>query len=169
MTCDVEWREPFDTGHAGAMGDSLDANSNGVESVTQVRGETMTLCRPTGCVADPNDIVDHIVDCPGVQCEDGRLVREGAKGVVQLVRRDGADVAEVLGQHQIGECLSQEIVFQPIEPLSRRHKLMNLSVDIGAGESMRRNHRFNHDGHIPDRWRIVALVTDPDQLIAQAE
>lgn len=96
-------------------------------------------------------------------------MRKRAKGVVQLIRRDSADVAEVLGQHQIGERLSQEMVLQPIEPLSRRHKLMDLSVDVGAGQSMRRNHRFNHDGHIQDRWRVVALVTDSDQFIAQAE
>jgi hypothetical protein len=150
MTCGVEWREPFDTGHAGTMRDAPDASSNGVDSVPQVRGETMALRRPTGGVADPYDIVDYIMDGTGVQREDGRLEREGAKGVVQLVRRDGADVTEVLGQHQIGARLSQEMIIQPIEPLSRRHQLMDLSVDVGAGQSVRRNHRFNHDGHVPD-------------------
>ena len=31
------------------------------------------------------------------------------------------------------------------------------------------SHRFNHDGHIQDRWRVVTLVTDSDQFVAQAE
>jgi hypothetical protein len=121
MTRGIEWREPFDTGHAGAMRDALDASVNSLESVTQLCGETMALRRPTGGITDPYDIVDHIFDRTGVQCEDRRLMGEGGKGVVQLVRRDGTDVAEALGQHQIGARLSQEIVFQAIELLSRRH------------------------------------------------
>jgi hypothetical protein len=118
MTCDVQWREPFDAGHAGALREALDASANGLESVTQVRGETMALRRPTSGVADSYDIVDYVMDCTRVQCEDGWLVREGAKGVVQLVRRDGTDMTEVLGQDQIGLRLPQQMVFQPIEPLS---------------------------------------------------
>ena len=38
--------------------------------------------------------------------------------VRQLVRRDGTDMTEVLGQDQIGLRLPQQMVFQPIEPLS---------------------------------------------------
>ena len=37
---------------------------------------------------------------------------------MQLVRRDGTDMTEVLGQDQIWLCLPQQMVFQPIEPLS---------------------------------------------------
>ena len=83
-----------------------------------MRGETMALRRPIGGVADPSDIIDHVMDCTRVQCEDSRLVREGAKGVVQLVRRDGTNMTEVLGQDQIGLRLPQQMVFQPIKPLS---------------------------------------------------
>jgi hypothetical protein len=43
MTCEVEWREPFNTDHARAMSDPLDATVHCLESVTQVRGETMAL------------------------------------------------------------------------------------------------------------------------------
>jgi hypothetical protein len=43
VTCGVEWGEPFDTDHARAMSDPLDASVHGLESVTQVRGETMAL------------------------------------------------------------------------------------------------------------------------------
>ena len=118
MTCDVEWREPFDTDHARAMREALDASVHSLESVTQVRGETMTLRRPIGGVADPNDIIDYILDRTGVQGENGRLPRHGANGVVQLVRRDGTDMTEVLGHNQIGLRLPQQMVFQPIEPLS---------------------------------------------------
>ena len=118
VTCDVERREPFDTGHARAMSDPLDTAVHSLESVTQVRGETMALRRPTGGVADPYDIVDHVMDCTRVQCEDSWLPRHGAKGVVQLVRRDGTDMTEVLGQDQIGLRLPQLLIFQPIEPLS---------------------------------------------------
>ncbi len=92
------------------MSDPLDATVYSLESVTQVRGETMALRRPTGGVADPYDIVDHVIDCTRVQCEDSRLVTEGAKGVVQLVRRDGTDMTEVLGENQIGARLLQDMV-----------------------------------------------------------
>ena len=169
MTCDVEWRKPFDADHARALREALDTSPDGVESITQLFGEMMALRRPTGGVADPYAIVDHVMDRTGVQRKDGWLPRHGAKGVVQLVRRDGTDMTEVLGHDQIGLRLPQQMVFQPIEPLSRRHKLTHLSVDVGAGQSMRGNHRFNHDGHVSDRWRVVALVTDSDQLIAQAK
>ena len=43
MTCEVEWGEPFDTDHARAMNDPLDAAVHSLESVTQVCGETMAL------------------------------------------------------------------------------------------------------------------------------
>ena len=49
---------------------------------------------------------------------DCRLPRHGAKGIVQLARRDGTDMTEVLGQDQIGLRLPQQMVFQSIEPLS---------------------------------------------------
>ena len=96
MACDEQWREPFDTDYARAMSDALDATVYSLESVTQVCGEMMAFRRPSCCIADSYDIVDHVIDRTGVQCEDGRLVRHGAKGVMQLVRRNGADVAEVL-------------------------------------------------------------------------
>ena len=76
-----------------------------------MRGEKLALRRPAGGVADPYDIVDHVMDCTRVQCEDGRLVMEGAKGVVQLVWCDGTDMTEVLGQDQIGLRLPQQMVF----------------------------------------------------------
>jgi hypothetical protein len=78
------------------MSNVLDATVHRIESVTQVRGETMAFRRPTSGIADPYDIVDHGIDRTGVQCEDDRLVRHGAKGVMQLIWRNGADVAEVL-------------------------------------------------------------------------
>ena len=118
VTCEVEWREPFDTDHARAMSDSLDASAHSLKSVTQARGETMALRRPFGGVADPNDIINHIMDRTRVQREDGRLPRHGTKSVVQLVRRDGTDMTEVLGQDQIGLRLPQQMVFQSIELLS---------------------------------------------------
>jgi hypothetical protein len=81
----------------------------------------MALRRPAGGVSDPYDIIDYIMDRTGVQCEDGRLVRHGTEGIMQLVRCDGTDMTEVLGHDQIRLRLPQQIVFQPIEPLSRHH------------------------------------------------
>jgi len=43
VTCDVEWREPFDADHARAVRDALDATVHSRESVTQVRGKTKAL------------------------------------------------------------------------------------------------------------------------------
>jgi hypothetical protein len=44
VACDVERREPFDTGHAGAMSDPLDASMDSLESIMQLRSEMITLC-----------------------------------------------------------------------------------------------------------------------------
>jgi hypothetical protein len=43
VACDIERREPFDTGHAGAMSDSLDASPDSLESIVQLRGKMMAL------------------------------------------------------------------------------------------------------------------------------
>jgi hypothetical protein len=75
-----------------------------------VRGETVAFRRPTGGITDPDDIVDHIKDRAGVQREDGWLPRHGAKGVMELVRRDGTDMTEVLGQNQIRLRLPQQMI-----------------------------------------------------------
>jgi hypothetical protein len=100
------------------MSDPLDTSVHSLESVSQVCGDTMAFRGPIGGVADPHDIVDHVSDCPRVQCEDSRLGTEGAQDVVQLARRNGTNMTEVLGQDQIGLRLPQQMVFQPVELLS---------------------------------------------------
>jgi hypothetical protein len=64
-----------------------------------------------GGVADSNHILDHLMNRTGVQGEEGWLPRHGTQGFVQLVRRNGTDMTEVLGHDQIGLRLPQLIVF----------------------------------------------------------
>ena len=33
MTCDVEWRKPFDADHAGTLREALDASPDGVQAI----------------------------------------------------------------------------------------------------------------------------------------
>lgn len=117
MACGVKRGEPFDTDYAGAMGCALDASLDTLKAIAQLHGETAALRWPASGIADPNDIVDDVLDRTWVQCEDGRLPKHRGKGLVQLIRRHSADMAEVLGHYQIGLRLPQEMVFQPIEPL----------------------------------------------------
>jgi len=49
-------------------------------------------CTP-GRLADPFHVHHGLVEIPGIQREDAGRGGQGADGVLELVRRDGADVA----------------------------------------------------------------------------
>jgi hypothetical protein len=62
----------------------------------QLRGEMLALRWPVGGVADSNHVLDYLMNCSGVQGEEGWLPRHGAQGFMQLVRRNGTDMTEIL-------------------------------------------------------------------------
>jgi galactokinase/mevalonate kinase-like predicted kinase len=74
-------------------------------------GETVSLRRPTSGVTDPNDIIDHLMNCRGVQGKEGWLLGHGAQGFMQLVWRNGTDMTEILRHDQVGLRLPQQMAF----------------------------------------------------------
>jgi len=84
------------------MGDPLDAGTDNLESIMQLRGEMLALRWPVGGVADSNHVFDYLMNCSGVQCEEGWLPRHGSEGFMQLVWRNGTDMTEILRHDQVG-------------------------------------------------------------------
>ena len=92
------------------------------------------------------------------------LFREGP----DVVRRHRAHLAEGLGDDQLRVQVAQDPVIELVDRLAAPDALADLAVDRG-GSKVLGDRRAGELGQLLGLWRIIALVSDRDHVVAEPE
>ncbi len=90
-------------------------------------------------------------------------------GFDDLVVVEGADIAKSLGQNNIGRGLAQRLFVNGVEPLAGVQELADFAIDLRARHAMWIDGAAHNDPLMFGFGRIIALVRDADDLIAETE
>src|SRR5262245_13866699 len=109
--------------------------------------------------------------CDGARAEDQQLRRwlDAVEGALHVDSGGIADVTGVLGQHQIGYCLAQHICLDVKGAGASSAQRAHLGLHLGATKHSGVNEAAADYRFIPGCSRVVTEVTDPDELIAEAQ
>ena len=97
-----------------------------------------------------------------------RLRRDLLRDRAHVVDRDGAHLAERLGHDQVRLELAQPLRVQLVEVLAALRALAHGGVDLRRREPLR-DDRARQVWQLRGLWRIIALVSDPDDVGAESE
>jgi hypothetical protein len=104
-----------------------------------------------------------------VERDDVRLTPEVVERLLDVVRGQRADSAEVLGQDQLGIQPGERLRVQGVEVGPGGHLRADVSVDLPRRHP-RRVATSDDDGLVhPRRRRLIALESHADQLVAEPE
>ena len=91
-----------------------------------------------------------------------------ARGALHKGIGDGAYLAELLGQDQIGLERREAIGIEPIDAAPLMDELTDVAVDVGA-PSVAGQQAASHDRLAPHLLRVIALVSHSHQAVFQAK
>ena len=94
---------------------------------------------------------------------------ERAHGFAHLAIADRAHRAQLLGQDQVGIGLLEGGLIEVVDRRSAVDRIADPPVDLAAVAPTRSSDIARHDRQADDFGRPVALVGDPDELVAQPE
>jgi hypothetical protein len=110
------------------------------------------------------DVGPDVVQTGGVQVDDlHRTLEEGGGGRADVVERDGADVAEILGDDHVGARRLQAFELDLVDGQRVPKDGAHLAVDLPAAPH-RAQAGARQGREPPDALREVALVRDPHQV-----
>jgi hypothetical protein len=86
-----------------------------------------------------------------------------------VLARDGADVAQVLGDDEVGLEVADQRVVERIERPAVEHGRAHRGVVVAASQLVRVDPRRRDDGELGNARRVVAFGGAPDEQIGAAE
>src|SRR5215470_6110648 len=109
--------------------------------------------------------------CNGARTEDQQLRRrlDAVEGALHVGSGGIADVTGVLGQHQIGCFLAQHICLDVKGAGAGSAQRTHLGLHLGTTEHSGVNEAAADYRFMPGCSRVVTEVTNPDELIAEAQ
>src|SRR5581483_9504218 len=90
-----------------------------------------------------------------------------AHGALDLRLGDGADVAQLLGEHEVWGESAQAVAIEVVERAAGRQFLARAAVDLGARQIVAVQGAARDGGPLASGRRVVALVADRHDLVAQ--
>lgn len=168
VTGDERRVEPFEAEDAGARGRIRDGGADGGDAGFNFSGECSGFGGAAGGVAYGADVLPDVGEGVGSEGEDAGLDGHFGEGRGEVAGRSGADVAEVLGEDEVGLDASEFVVVDEINAFAAAGEFADLAVNFSGGE------RDVHAGVDEDffgarRGGIVAFVGDAEDLVFEAE
>jgi hypothetical protein len=117
---------------------------------------------------DRHGVVDDFAQGGGVQGEDADLVLQTRRRFLDQVRRDGADIAEALGDDQVGCELVEELRVEGVDAAAVGEKPADGRVYLGAGHVVPFHLAAREVGQFLDAGRVIALVGHADEGVSRA-
>ncbi len=127
------------------------------------------VARPARQHEVPGERADRLLDL----LEVARIQRHGldvdAGDALDLAARNGADLAEILRDDQVGGELLEQFRVDLVERPAVAERVAHGAVDLGAPELVRVDARGRDDRHGLHLGWVVALVRTPDEVVSEPE
>jgi hypothetical protein len=152
---------------ARAVGDAL---SHGVQTAAEPGDQLRSNLLGAGGPADLRDAVDHVIEPLGIERNHLGVTADDVERFFDGTRRNGAYLAEVLGQDDVRIDRADPGVVERVDRLACRNLGTHLGVHLRRGAGAFQVERgTRHDGDRPRRLGIVALEADARELVTDAE
>ena len=135
----------------------------------QVGGEAGTLGGAARGLADLLDGAGNALEVEGREGEDAGAKLLLVHDPVDLALAHGADIAEGLGDDEVGLELAQAGDIDRVGRAAGGEEVADGGVDLGLGKAARLDGGAGEDGEAARLGGVVALVGDADDLVAGAD
>ena len=98
-----------------------------------------------------------------------RLNRHPCRSSDNFVVVESANIAKTLGYNEFRRACPQRLFVDQVESFARFQKLPDFAIDLLARKTMAIDGTLHHDGFLLCIGRIIALMSDADDLIAKTE
>ncbi len=129
---------------------------------------TRLVLRP-GSLSDRRDAVKNLRHGAGTEDEHFRRRPDAVEGALHVGGSGIADGTGVLGQHQVGLGLVQHCSLNVKGAFPRSEQRAHGGLDLGATEHRSVNAAVANHRFLLRCGRVVTEVTDPNQLVAEAQ
>jgi hypothetical protein len=119
-----------------------------------------------GRLAEADHVLEHLGQRARILLEHPRPAVEAGGDRNHVLVGDGADLADRLGDDQIGGELREHSLVQLVERAALGDRRLHGGVDLAGVEVLAQN-RPGQVGEFPRSWRVVALVRDADDAVAE--
>ena len=158
---------PLQQHHPGPR-PSRDPRAHGVQPAALLGDQGVGRPLVTGRLAQGLDRAEHLLQRVRVDGQHlGRAAQVGER-VVHHGDVDGADGAEVLGDHDVGVQAGQCTLVEVVEVLATSHGAGDVRVDLGGRQPLGQGRR-RHDAAIPRRRRVVTLERHAHDVVTRAD
>ena len=161
----VEPLEREDAHHRPA----LNAGVSGCDASLDVAHTPLRALRHPARSPDQANRGEHTGDIVGVQREHGRTGDKGKRGGLGVPGRHRTDLAHALCKQQIGPDGGQPLAVDLVDAAELPERLTHRGVNLAAREPVEREARPREPRFAPDRWRTIAGMRDPDEVVLQAK
>jgi hypothetical protein len=159
-------REPFDHRHARARRGSWARNPS--EPASQLISQRRPALPDSAGRRDRSDVPKDVVEVGGTEGHEARPRRRASEGGCDLGVGHRANLAGLLGDHDVWSQVAKELLVELVDRKARRHDPADFGVDLipwqGGVDARAREHRQLRDV----RWKI-ALVGASHETPPQAE
>src|ERR1700758_4479611 len=121
-----------------------------------------------GLFADQENVAPDIAEIERIERQYFRLDFESCKNRGEVFGRSRTDMAQILGDDEVGRQSAQNFGVDRINALAARAEFAHQAVDLG-GCSAFRNAGMNDNGFRARGGRKIALVTDAKDFPVQSE
>jgi hypothetical protein len=127
--------------------------------------------RGLGAEANPqtHDARQHLVERRRGVVNHVDVERGCVRDLVQLIGRDGANLAELLRYDDVGVDLGPHVRVDRVERLVARGRLGHRAIDVGTRQLRGLDERRGHSRSLGGLRRPVALVRHADHLISEPQ
>ena len=165
--------EPLETDDArrpsAGVAPGLDLLLDGTEPLAQRLHEVDRGVLGLGHRADRGDRVEDALDGGGLERDHRDVCVDGAGDLVDLAVAHGADAAQLLGQDEVGLGGGQRRLVQRVERGAAMDRSRDEPVDVARRRRRQVMDAPRHDRLADDLGRVVALVRDAHELIAESD
>jgi hypothetical protein len=119
--------------------------------------------------ADAPDVIHYVGERVWIERNDVRLKRQSCRSTDDFVVVESANIAKTLGYNEFRRACPQRLFVDQVESFACFQKLPDFAIDLLARKTMAIDGTPHHDGFLLCIGRIIALMSDADDLIAKTE
>ena len=118
-----------------------DRGANGGQAPLELTAQLVRLGLDLGRLAEADHVLEHLAERARVLLQDPGLAGQPRRDLEHVLVGDRADVADRLGDDQVGGELGEQLLVELVERLALGHPRLHRAVDLGGVEARRQHGR----------------------------
>src|SRR5579864_7433111 len=131
VAADVKRLQPLEENDARALGGLRDGLFHAGQAFSDLFEERFGGASAAGLLADPQNIAPDVAEILRIEAKNFRALGKAREGGGEIVRRSGADVAQILGDDEVGSELFERLGVDGVKAFAAGNVFANEAIDFG--------------------------------------